>query len=147
MRAASSLLLKGEFQNKISKWCHQLSARLLSTTALLQDPIVDPSTYKKMYEQSICPRRSETFWSERAKESLKWEKEFTKVFGSDDGRAFDKDGHNTWFEDGKINVSVNCVDRHLSSKSHVVVRCKTAFLCLETHTHTHTHAGTALGTR
>jgi len=51
------------------------------------------------------------FWSDLAKEKLSWSKPFT--VGLDDSNA----PHYQWFADGELNVSYNCIDRHLDSKS------------------------------
>ena len=50
------------------------------------------------------------FWGRLAKETLLWHKPFTKVL--DESKApFYK-----WFEDGELNASYNCLDRHLESQ-------------------------------
>jgi acetyl-CoA synthetase len=49
------------------------------------------------------------FWGDLAKEHLTWDKPFTRVLDWDNP-PFAK-----WFEDGRINVSANCLDRHLST--------------------------------
>ena len=49
-------------------------------------------------------------WSELAKELLIWDKPFTKIL-SDENPPFYK-----WFEDGKLNASYNCLDRHLETQ-------------------------------
>ena len=46
------------------------------------------------------------FWSELAKEGLTWEKEWDKTYE-------EKLPYFKWFKGGKINFSVNCIDRHL----------------------------------
>jgi len=50
------------------------------------------------------------FWSRLAKEKLQWAKPFT--VGLDDSKA----PHYRWFTDGELNVSVNCLDRHLDDR-------------------------------
>lgn len=50
------------------------------------------------------------FWSRLAKEKLQWAKPFT--VGLDDSKA----PHYRWFTDGELNVSVNCLDRHLDER-------------------------------
>jgi acetyl-CoA synthetase len=62
-----------------------------------------------MYKQSV--EDPDTFWTEQANRFLTWEKPFTKVCEYD----FEK-GQAAWFEDGQINVSVNCLDRHLETR-------------------------------
>ena len=49
-------------------------------------------------------------WSELAKELLIWNKPFTKILNDEDAPFY------KWFEDGKINASYNCLDRHLKTQ-------------------------------
>jgi len=49
-------------------------------------------------------------WSKLAKELLIWDKPFTKIL-NDENPPFYK-----WFEDGKLNASYNCLDRHLETQ-------------------------------
>ena len=51
------------------------------------------------------------FWSDLAREKLVWAKDFT--IGLDESKA----PHYEWFTDGELNVSYNCIDRHLATKS------------------------------
>jgi acetyl-CoA synthetase len=51
----------------------------------------------------------DAFWSHRARELLTWEKPFTQ--GLDESNA----PFYQWFADGTINVSYNCIDRHLAT--------------------------------
>ncbi|NLH82941.1 MAG: acetate--CoA ligase [Phyllobacteriaceae bacterium] len=70
---------------------------------------VDDAKYKAMYEQSV--KDPDGFWGEQAKR-LDWSKPFTKV------KDTSYDPHNVsikWFEDGELNVSYNCVDRHAAA--------------------------------
>ncbi len=50
----------------------------------------------------------EAFWARQARELLNWDTDFTKVL--DWQLPFAK-----WFEDGKLNVSANCLDRHVDA--------------------------------
>ncbi|ADI38423.1 acetate--CoA ligase [Waddlia chondrophila] len=72
--------------------------------------ISSEAQYRKMYRESI--ENSEAFWLNQA-ESLEWfafpSKACSHEWNSDKRRI-----KHTWFEDGKINVAVNCLDRHLS---------------------------------
>ncbi|HEB56519.1 MAG TPA: acetate--CoA ligase [Gammaproteobacteria bacterium] len=65
--------------------------------------------YFRMYQQSVDDPAS--FWGEQAKEFLDWSKPWDKVLDWDY-----KKGHIRWFEGGKLNLSVNCIDRHLASR-------------------------------
>lgn len=69
--------------------------------------------YDKLYKESI--ENPNGFWARMAKERLSWFKLFDEDKISD--WSFDaKDLHVKWFEGGKINVSYNCLDRHLETK-------------------------------
>ncbi len=63
--------------------------------------------------QALCNEATqdyEGFWARLAREHIVWRKPFHKVL--DESRApFCK-----WFEDGELNVSYNCLDRHLTSQ-------------------------------
>jgi len=67
--------------------------------------------YKKMWDQSI--RDPEKFWLEQA-QSLTWFKKPTESLRYTWDVANRKIEH-TWFADGQLNVSVNCLDRHLGT--------------------------------
>ncbi|MGC9954644.1 MAG: acetate--CoA ligase [Rhizomicrobium sp.] len=68
---------------------------------------IDDAKYQEMYARSIAD--PEGFWREQAAR-LDWIKPFTKVknVSWDPDNLFIK-----WFEDGTLNVTVNCIDRHL----------------------------------
>ena len=65
--------------------------------------------YKKQYAESI--QNPEKFWSDKAK-SLDWITPFKKVV--DDN--FKDNTFIRWFDGGSLNVSYNCLDRHLKNK-------------------------------
>jgi acetyl-CoA synthetase len=69
----------------------------------------DKAGYQALYERSV--RNPDGFWAEQAK-TLNWIKPFTEVRNAD----FHSDTPVRWFEDGTLNVSANCLDRHLASK-------------------------------
>ena len=75
------------------------------------DALIDKDEYIKMYNESI--NDSEGFWKKHAKR-INWIKNFSKVKNI----SFDKsDLYIKWFEDGTLNVSANCIDRHLKNNS------------------------------
>jgi acetyl-CoA synthetase len=72
---------------------------------------IDSAGYLKRYRQSIDD--PEGFWREEAKR-LEWIKAPSKIREV----SFDiKDFRIRWFEDGALNVSTNCVDRHLARRA------------------------------
>lgn len=61
--------------------------------------------YQSMIE--YAKRDYEGYWADLARQYIDWYKPFTKVLNQDNPPFF------TWFEDGYLNVSYNCIDRHL----------------------------------
>ncbi|PZX11664.1 acetyl-coenzyme A synthetase N-terminal domain-containing protein, partial [Celeribacter halophilus] len=72
---------------------------------------IDAETYKEMYTRSVEDPVS--FWAEQGK-ILDWIEPYTQVKKTcfDFGRVDIK-----WYEDGVLNVSANCIDRHLAKRS------------------------------
>ena len=71
---------------------------------------IDLARYKSMYEQSI--NSPDIFWAEQANAFLTWQQPWTQVSRSDLNK-----GEVAWFIGGKLNVSVNCIDRHLPARA------------------------------
>jgi len=70
---------------------------------------IDNETYHEMYRCSI--EEPEVFWAEQAKKFIDWESPWSEI------NTFDfMTGEASWFTDGKLNVTVNCIDRHLATK-------------------------------
>jgi len=74
--------------------------------SFLQNANISPEKYQQWYRESI--EHPDIFWKKQA-ERLHWLKPFSKVYEGDFSR-----GENHWFIDGKLNVSENCLDRHLA---------------------------------
>ncbi len=70
---------------------------------------VNAEAYARMYEQSV--NDPEAFWGEHGKR-IDWIKPYSKVKDVD----FSGDVHIRWFQDGTLNVSANCIDRHLATR-------------------------------
>ncbi|MGR4069464.1 acetate--CoA ligase [Billgrantia sp. C5P2] len=71
---------------------------------------IDREKYQAMYQQSVDD--PEGFWAEQAKR-IDWFKAPTKI------KSTSFDPHNVdirWFEDGTLNASVSCLDRHLEKR-------------------------------
>ena len=61
---------------------------------------------------ALCQEASddyEGFWAKLARELLVWNKPFTKTLNEDNAPFY------KWFEDGELNVSANCLDKHLNT--------------------------------
>ncbi|HQS58308.1 MAG: acetate--CoA ligase [Gallionellales bacterium 35-53-114] len=53
----------------------------------------------------------EGYWAKLARELIEWKKPFSKVLDESNAPFF------KWFEDGNLNVSYNCLDRHLATQA------------------------------
>ena len=80
------------------------------TTAFAQNAHANKSTYENMYAASITD--PDAFWAEQGKR-LDWMTPFTKVKNT----SFEHPNVSIkWYEDGELNVSANCIDRHLATR-------------------------------
>jgi len=72
---------------------------------------IDAKKYRAMYARSV--KDPDGFWAEQAKQFVTWSKPWTKVseWSYDARNLFIK-----WFIGGKLNVSYNCLDRHLAKR-------------------------------
>tara|TARA_B100000575_G_scaffold294644_1_gene312589 strand:- start:4416 stop:6374 length:1959 start_codon:yes stop_codon:yes gene_type:complete len=72
----------------------------------IEEAKINSEKYLEMYDNSL--KNNDEFWKEQARR-ITWEKNFTKI----QNVKYSKDEVNIkWFEDGKLNVSFNCIDRH-----------------------------------
>ena len=72
--------------------------------------LIDEATYESMYQRSIAD--PDGFWSEQAEAFLFWQKPWQTVSKIDM-----PSGNIRWFDGGQLNVSVNCIDRHLPHRA------------------------------
>jgi acetyl-CoA synthetase len=88
-------------ENKI----YPVKTNIVATSHLLE------SDYQTLYQESI--NSPETFWGQQALAFVDWITPFTRVKNT----SFDP-GHVRirWFEDGQLNISANCLDRHLTKR-------------------------------
>ncbi len=70
---------------------------------------IDKAKYQSLYQQSVTD--PEGFWGEQAQQFLTWQKPWHTVNEFD----FHK-GTARWFDGGQLNVSENCIDRHLDAR-------------------------------
>ena len=72
---------------------------------------IDAAAYERMYAASVA--NPDAFWAEQG-HRIDWIKDYSKVQNCnfDLGRVSIK-----WFEDGTLNVSANCIDRHMVSRA------------------------------
>jgi acetyl-CoA synthetase len=70
---------------------------------------IKPDDLKALYQQAEDDY--EGFWAAQARQLIDWHTPFTKTL--DDSQA----PHFKWFTDGSMNVSYNCIDRHLATRA------------------------------
>ncbi|MDC9729112.1 MAG: acetate--CoA ligase [Methyloprofundus sp.] len=71
---------------------------------------INNEQYLALYQQSIA--EPDVFWAQQAEQFLDWEKPWDKVLEYDYPK-----GEISWFSGAKLNVSVNCLDRHLANRA------------------------------
>ena len=78
---------------------------------ILQSTHINAEQYDAMYKQSV--EQPEAFWAEHAS-LLEWYQKPTKIKNTVFGES---DVSIKWFEDGALNASYNCIDRHLADNA------------------------------
>ena len=73
-------------------------------------PLINAESYQSMYDYSIS--NPDEFWAEQADKFIDWDKKWDRVSDVD----FSK-GKIAWFEGATLNVSYNCLDRHLPERA------------------------------
>jgi len=76
---------------------------------------IDGKKYKELYERSV--KDPDGFWADQAKEFVTWYKPWSQV---SDWSYDAANLHIKWFLGGKLNVSYNCLDRHLEKRGNQV---------------------------
>ena len=70
---------------------------------------INKEKYEDMYQESV--ESPDSFWEKQAAEFLDWSVKWEQVYSAD----FSK-GRSSWFLGGKLNVTANCIDRHLDNR-------------------------------
>jgi acetyl-CoA synthetase len=78
--------------------------------AIARNAHINKEQFKTLYRQSIDD--PDSFWAEQAEKFLHWTKKWDKV----QDWSFKDDLHIEWFSGARLNVSYNCLDRHLDSR-------------------------------
>ena len=74
-----------------------------------KNTIKDLSHYFKQYKKSI--RDPKRFWEKIASKDFEWNQRWSSVLEYDM-----KEAHFEWFKDAKLNITINCIDRHLHER-------------------------------
>ena len=72
------------------------------------DAWIDADRYQELYRQSLDNPKE--FWAQQSDQFLTWEKPWETLNSADFSKA-----KASWFVGGRLNVTVNCIDRHLEN--------------------------------
>ena len=103
---------KIKFENKDKKIAKSSSNELIFKTKQewIKNSLANKSQYQSKYNESI--KNNNNFWKKEGKR-ITWIKSYKKIkdvkYSKDEVRI-------KWFEDGTLNASANCIDRHLKDK-------------------------------
>lgn len=93
----------------------QASQVFLPPADVAAESYFSEAEYEKLYDESI--KDPEKFWAEIAEQELSWYKKWDKVFEWAPPKY-------EWFKGGKLNITYNCLDRHVKNGN----RNKVAFI-------------------
>ena len=79
-----------------------------SDTFVKQANVSGMNAYQTMLQ--AAQKDYEGYWAKLARENIEWKKPFTKILNESKAPFY------KWFEDGLLNVSYNCLDRHLAAQ-------------------------------
>jgi acetyl-CoA synthetase len=106
-KSVKKKIIKVSKKNKSSN-----SAELVIKTKpeWIKSSLANKSTYQKKYNDSI--KNNDGFWKKEGKR-ISWIKPYKKI---KDVKYSTKEVKIKWFQDGTLNASANCIDRHLKDK-------------------------------
>src|SRR5262245_5486358 len=78
-----------------------------------REAYIDDAKYREMYRRSIA--EPDAFWAEQADKFVDWTKRWDTVCEADMPA-----GRFAWFKGAKLNVSHNCIDRHLATRANQI---------------------------
>ena len=78
-----------------------------------REPLINAEQYHSMYQYSI--ENPDDFWAEQAEKFISWNSKWDRVSDVDFS-----EGKIAWFEGATLNVSYNCLDRHLPERANQV---------------------------
>jgi acetyl-CoA synthetase len=86
---------------------HELKIYAPSEAAVRSATISGMPAYEALVKEATADHAG--FWARQARELLSWKKPFTRSLDDSEAPFF------RWFEDGTLNVSYNCLDRHVEA--------------------------------
>jgi acetyl-CoA synthetase len=102
--------LNARRQRTIQSEERHMSSLIPVPDSLARTAWLDAAGYDRMYAESMSD--PEKFWGDQGKR-LHWSKPYTRVKNT----SFSGDVTIRWYEDGALNASYNCIDRHLATRA------------------------------
>ena len=107
-KSSKKIKKKIKFQNQET---NQVSEVIIKTKPeWIKSSLANKSKYQQKYSQSI--KSNDEFWRKEGKR-ITWIKPYKKI---KDVKYSTKEVRIKWFQDGTLNASANCIDRHLKDK-------------------------------
>ena len=97
-------------KKKVSKKIEERELIFKTKPEWVKSALVNKSKYQKKYSESI--KNNNDFWKKEGKR-ITWIKPYKKI---KDVKYSKKEVKIKWYEDGTLNASANCIDRHLKDK-------------------------------
>jgi acetyl-CoA synthetase len=86
---------------------HALKIYSPSATSMASAHVQGMAAYEALVQEAQADY--EGYWARQARELISWKKPFTQVLNDSQAPFF------KWFEDGTLNASYNCLDRHVEA--------------------------------
>ena len=103
-------IIKKRIFNKPSKKASSSEIVFKTKKEWIKNSLVNKSQYQNKYNESI--KNNNAFWKKEGKR-ITWIKPFKKI---KDVKYSKEEVRIKWYEDGTLNASTNCIDRHLKDK-------------------------------
>ena len=110
VRRRSSKKIKKRIKAKIENENTPPEVVIKTKPEWIKSSLANKSKYQQKYSQSI--KSNDEFWRKEGKR-ITWIKPYKKI---KDVKYSTKEVKIKWFEDGTLNASANCIDRHLKIK-------------------------------
>ena len=101
---------KKKVRNKLNVEESQKELIIKTRSDWIQKGLVNKKEYEKKYNDSI--KNNDIFWKKEGKR-ITWIKSYKKI---KDVKYSKNEVKIKWYEDGTLNASANCIDRHLKTK-------------------------------
>ena len=109
-RVAKRVIKKAKVKKKIAKKESNTELIIKTKSEWVKNRLANKKQYQDKYSKSI--KNNDDFWRKEGKR-ITWIKPYKKI---KDVKYSKKEVKINWFQDGTLNASANCIDRHLKDK-------------------------------